>query len=84
MSGKIDVKAVTLAGAVTWAFAVLLLGVGSMFLSSWTGLVEWLGNLYIGYAPTLLGSLIGAVWAFLDMGIGLYMFCWLYNYFHNK
>ena len=38
---------------------------------------------YIGYSFTPMGSVIGAVWGFVDWGIAGAIFAWLYN-FINK
>lgn len=84
MAGDLDAAAIALAGGVTWAFAVLLAGLGSMAIPGWATAVNWMGQFYIGYAPTVIGSVIGAVWGFLDLFIGLYVFARLYNYFHGR
>lgn len=73
-----------LAGGITWALALLIFGLGSMALASWQTGVLWLGQFYLGYAPTLAGSITGAVWGFFDLFIGLYVFAWLYNYFEKR
>ena len=33
----------------------------------------------IGYSFTLLGSVIGTAWSFVDWGIAGVIFAWLYN-----
>ena len=59
----------------------------SMFLLAWWLII--IGNaegpttlferMYIGYSFTPLGSVIGAIWGFVDFGIGGAIFAWLYN-----
>lgn len=83
MAGDLDARALALAGGVTWSAVVLLAGIGAMFVPGWQSMVNWLGQFYLGYAPTVTGSAIGAVWGFLDFFIGLYVFAWLYNYFRG-
>jgi hypothetical protein len=75
---KLDVKAFALAVAWLWALVVLLMGeIG------WTGLgtrfVDALGSVYVGYAPTVLGGIIGGVWGFLDGLVSGALFAWVYN-----
>ncbi len=41
--------------------------------------VELMSALYIGYEATLLGSITGAVWAFVDFFIAGILIAWLYN-----
>ncbi len=38
-----------------------------------------LSSLYIGYAPSFVGSVAGTVWAFADGFIGGVIVAWLYN-----
>lgn len=80
----VDNKAFSLAGGITWALGVFLTGVGSTAVPGWSAAVNWLGQFYIGYAPTFIGSVIGAVWAFLDVAIGLYVFLYLYDYLREN
>ncbi|MDY6788671.1 MAG: hypothetical protein SVV03_01780 [Candidatus Nanohaloarchaea archaeon] len=80
---KIDSKAVSLAGGLTWALALFVGGILSMWIPGWQSMVNWIGQFYVGYGSGFVGSLVGAVWGFFDLFIGLYVFCWLYNYFHE-
>lgn len=36
-------------------------------------------RIYYGYSFTPMGSIIGAVWGFVDWGIAGAIFAWLYN-----
>ena len=64
-----------------------ILGAAAMFLLAWWLII--IGNaegpttlferVYIGYSFTPLGSLIGAIWGFVDWGIAGAIFAWLYN-----
>ena len=64
-----------------------IFGAVSMFILAWwlilTGNAEGPTTLfervYIGYSFTPLGSVIGAVWGFVDWGIAGVIFAWLYN-----
>jgi len=70
------------AAALLWAVAIFVLAIinaaggayGARFIFS-------LSAFYIGYAPTFIGAIIGAIWAFFDAGIGFLIFAWLYNCF---
>lgn len=80
---KISVKATAFAFGLTWALGVLLLGLMSIF--GWgQKAVEVLGSIYLGYQPTVFGSLIGAIWAFVDGFLGGLVFAWLYHKLLNK
>ena len=71
------------------AFALTagIFGAATMFLLSWwlilignsegpTTLIE---RVYIGYSFTPIGSVIGALYGFVDWGIAGAIFAWLYN-----
>ena len=63
---------------VLWAVYVLFLGIAAMF--NWGGgIVDGLGTLYIGYGPSILGAIIGAIWAFVDGLVGGVIVAWIYN-----
>ena len=64
-----------------------IFGAATMFFLAWwliltgnsdgpTTLIE---RVYIGYSFTPLGSLIGALYGFVDWGIAGVIFAWLYN-----
>ena len=64
-----------------------IFGAGSMFLLSWwlilngnaEGPTTLLERMYIGYSFTPLGSVIGALWGFVDFAIGGAIVAWLYQ-----
>ena len=69
-----------------------ILGASAMFLLAWwliiignaEGPITLLERMYIGYSFTPLGSIIGAVWGFVDWGIAGAIFAWLYNWINKK
>ena len=70
--------ALGIAIAVLWAFSVLCLGIFAMF--GWgTALVETLASFYIGYGASIVGAIIGAIWAFLDGFVAGVVIAWIYN-----
>ena len=75
---KIDVKALTIALGSSWGFMVLVTGWAAM-LGFAVRFVELMGTVYIGYEATLMGSLIGAAWGFLDGAIGGLIIALVYN-----
>jgi len=78
---ELDIRAFAISLGILWGCAVFLLGILSRFFDWGTKLVETFASLYIGYKPTILGSLIGAVWGFADGAIGGILIAWLYNFF---
>lgn len=78
---KLDAKAFALAVGILWSAGAFILGIASMMFNWGTSWLDLLSSCYIGYKPTLLGSIIGALWAFIDAGIGALIVAWLYNKF---
>ncbi len=76
---KLDVRAFGLACGIVWGGAMLFLGFLNMFCVWGTGIENAMATLYIGYKPTILGSIIGGIWGFVDAGIGGLVVAWLYN-----
>ena len=64
-----------------------IFGAASMFLIAWwlilignaEGPPTLLERMYIGYSFTPLGSVIGALWGFIDFAIGVAIAAWLYQ-----
>ena len=64
-----------------------IFGACTMFILAWwlilignaEGPVTLLERVYIGYSFTPMGSVIGAVWGFIDFAIGGAIAAWLYS-----
>jgi len=75
------------------AFALTagIFGATTLFFLAWwliltenaEGPTTLLERIYIGYSFTPTGSVIGALWGFVDFGIGGAIFAWLYNKIKN-
>ena len=71
----------------TIALTAGIFGAASMFLIAWwlilignaEGPPTLLERMYIGYSFTPLGSVIGALWGFVDFAIGGAIAAWLYQ-----
>lgn len=70
-----------LAVGLTWAIGVFVLGIVAWLFGWGAGVAAVLATLYIGYAPDFIGSIAGAVWAFVDGLIGDILVAWFYNRF---
>jgi hypothetical protein len=73
----------------------LAFGIVAAIAAFLTGILDWsagygrefvrvMGSVDVGYAPSLRGSLAGAVWAFAESFIGGVLVAWFYNYFCHK
>jgi len=73
-------KATAIAFGGTCAVGVLLLALISMIQGSYGNtLISILSTVYIGYDNTIPGAVLGSIWAFVDGGIGGYIFALIYN-----
>ncbi len=76
----------------SFGLTTAIFGSIAMFLLAWwlilngnaEGPKTLLERVYIGYSFTPLGSLIGAIWGFVDFGVAGLIFAWLYNFIKNK
>ena len=75
---KIDVKSFGLAWGVS--FGVYIMSLGWIAKFGWaTKIVDLLSSVYLGYAPTFWGGIIGGMWAFVDAAIGGAIIAFVYN-----
>jgi len=75
---KMNVKALAIALGSAWGLCMLFIGFASMFGMA-EKFVEVMGSGYIGFEPTFVGSIIGAVWGFVDGAIGGIVIALIYN-----
>ena len=75
----LNVKAFGLACGLTFGGAMMLLGIVDIFTAWGDAFGAVMSTVYIGYSPTILGSLIGGLWGFVDAGCGGVIIAWLYN-----
>ena len=76
----LDTKAFAIAGGLIWAACMFVMALISNGASGYgIGFVYAIGSLYVGYQPGIIGAIIGAIYGFIDAGIGCFVFAWLYN-----
>lgn len=66
---------------VVWGLSILIMGLLAHHYMYGKPFVDAMGQLYIGYAPSIKGSLIGGLIGFVDAFIGGFIVAWLYNVF---
>ncbi|MFQ6017717.1 MAG: bacteriophage holin [Kiloniellaceae bacterium] len=76
---RLDVLSFALAFGIAMAALVFLVGIVTWITGFWGGAVDITAKVYIGYAPTLLGSIIGGLWGFVEGFIFGALLAWLYN-----
>lgn len=82
---KLDVKAFGLALGILWAASLFIMGIIARQVPGYAAdFVAAVGSKYIGYAPCVKGSIIGALWGFVDACIAGLVLAWLYNLLSRK
>lgn len=79
--GKLNPWGLALSLGIWWAIAVFVMGLIAMGGHYGVGFVQGLGDVYIGYHASFWGSVLGAIWGFVDAFIGGLLVAWLYNVF---
>lgn len=77
---KFHVVSLGLAVGVISALNIFIMGLFAMY-GHGADYVNLASSIYIGYAPTFLGSIIGAIWGFIDGFIFGAILAWIYNFF---
>lgn len=78
---KLSKKALGLAAGIVWG-AGIFLATNFLLLRGTEGvLISGLGNIYLGYSFSFLGSIIGLIWGFVDGFITGWLLAFFYNLF---
>jgi fluoride ion exporter CrcB/FEX len=78
MENRLQPVPLGIAVGVLWAAYVFFAGIFAMF--DWgVALVNVLGSFYLGYDASILGAILGAIWAFVDGLVGGAVIAWIYN-----
>lgn len=77
---KWNTNKAAITGGIVWGGCLFVL----TLLSVWTGgyakaFLEGVGGIYPGYTISLMGSVVGAVYGFFDMLVGVYITVWVYK-----
>ena len=77
---KLDALRLGAAFGIVWAVGVIVLTLGARFYGWGGGAVDVLASVYVGYATTWVGLVIGAIWGYAYGFIGGFLVGWVYNY----
>ena len=79
-----SVRSLALTAGIFGALTMFMLTWWLIFTDNAEGPPTILERIYIGYSFTPIGSVIGAVYGFVDWGIAGAIFAWLYNCINKK
>ena len=68
---------------VFWGVSIFLMGLLAHFYMYGRPFVAAVGQLYIGYDPSIVGSLLGGFIGFVDAFVMGYIIAWLYNLYSS-
>jgi hypothetical protein len=75
---KLQPLALGIAFGLVWAIGIFLAGIFAMF--NWgNAFVATIASFYLGYGASVVGALIGALWAIVDGFVAGYVIAWIYN-----
>lgn len=76
---KLDTKRVALAGGIIWSALIFFTTLLGAYLGSATAFLNGMASIYPDYSISLGGSVIGSIYGFFDVFIGVYIFAWVYT-----
>lgn len=76
---KWDTRRFAISGGIVWALCLFV----TTLVSTYTGFAKpflaGVASIYPGYSISLGGSIIGLIYGFFDVFIGVYIFAWVYK-----
>lgn len=82
MSGcKISPVGLGMSLGIIWGLSLFLVGMLAYAYTYGQPFVTAVGTLYVGYVPSIKGSILGGIIGFVDAFIMGYIVAWLYNKF---
>ena len=79
-----SVRALGLTAGIFGSFTMFFLAWWMILTGNAEGPTTLFERIYLGYSFTPVGSVIGALWGFIDFGIAGAIFAWLYNFVNMK
>lgn len=77
--GLLNAKIFGFSFGVICALFVFLLGISATYLNWGSSAVAVIGTFYLGFDATFLGSVVGALWAFVDAFLFFFLGVLLYD-----
>ena len=81
---KFNILSFALACGLAWAIYIFCLGILDEVFGLGEGIVNNIGTVYINYSASFTGSIIGAVWAFVDGACAGAIVAFFYNTFSKE
>lgn len=79
-TSKLSVCGLGVGLAVSWGFGIFVMGLLSWLFGYGTAMVAVFSSVYIGYAPTFIGMIVGTIWGLVDGFIAGVIIAFIYNW----
>ena len=79
-----SVRVLGLTAGIFGSFTMFFLAWWMILTGNAEGPTTLFERIYLAYSFTPVGSVIGALWGFIDFGIAGVIFAWLYNFINMK
>ena len=76
---RLGILSLGVAAGITYGLSVFAFGIMTGLFGWGEFVVEVLSSLYVGYEPSIIGSISGGVWGFVHGFFTGAFFAWLYN-----
>jgi hypothetical protein len=77
---KNNVQKAALTGGIVWGATMFLTTLASIYAGGYgKGLLDIMSSIYPGYNISVGGSIIGFVYGFFDVFVGIYIIAWVYK-----
>ena len=73
------VQKVALTGGIIWGGIMFITTLASVWWGYGTDFLMVWQSIYPGFTISLTGSILGLIYGFLDMYVGIYIIYWVYN-----
>ena len=80
-NNKVCPMILALSLAVVWALSLTFLAWVCAGFGYGLPMVQLFGSVYLGYDASFVGGLIGFVWGFIDLFIGVWLVVFVYRFF---
>jgi len=76
---KWDTKRFALTGGIIWAIILFFTTLASVYSGYGRAFLNGIASMYPGYSISVGGSIVGLIYGFLDVFIGVYVCAFLYK-----
>lgn len=76
---KLSVWAFGFSFGIVWAIGLLIMGWLAWLFGWGIPMIRIIGSVYLGYTPTFMGAIVGAIWGAVDLFVAGVIFAAIYN-----